>query len=65
MTLMRALIKTTLVLAFVLGAASLLLKRRKALGLTGMGLSVLATLMGGSAVEVATPIRPSACFRAN
>lgn len=59
MTLMRALIKTTLVLAFVLGAASLLLKRRKALGLTGMGLSVLATLMGGSAVEVATPIRPS------
>ncbi len=59
MTLMRALIKTTLVLAFVLGAASLLLKRRKALGLTGMGLSVLATLMGGSAVEVATPIGPS------
>jgi len=59
MTLMRALIKATLVLAFALGAASCLLKRRKDLGLTGMGLSLLATLMGGSAVEVATPVRPS------
>lgn len=35
-----------------LGAASLLLKRRKAPGLTGVGLAALATLMGGSAVEV-------------
>ena len=59
MRLIRGLIKAGLIAAFVLGAASLLLKRRKALGLTGVGLAALATLMGGSAVEVATPVRPS------
>src|SRR6266436_5755947 len=45
--------------AFLCGAASLLLKRRKALGLTGIGLAGLATLMGGSQVEVSTPVRAS------
>jgi len=59
MRLIRGVIKAGLVAAFVLGAASLLLKRRKALGLTGIGLAALATLMGGSAVEVATPVRRS------
>jgi sterol desaturase/sphingolipid hydroxylase (fatty acid hydroxylase superfamily) len=59
MTLVRALIKAALLLAFALGVASLLLKRRKALGLTGIGLSLLATLMGGSSVPVAAPVRPS------
>lgn len=59
MTLMRALIKGGIAVAFALGAVSVLLKRRKALGLLGMGLSVLATLMGGSEVEVATPVAPS------
>lgn len=59
MTLIRAVIKLGLLAAFLLGAASLLLKRRKALGLTGMGLTVVATLMGGSTVEVATPVARS------
>jgi lathosterol oxidase len=59
MRLIRGVIKAGLIAAFVLGAASLLLKRRKALGLTGIGLAALATLMGGSAVEVATPVRRS------
>jgi len=38
---------------------SALLKRRKALGLTGAGLALLATLMGGSEVAVATPVARS------
>lgn len=59
MRLIRGVIKAGLMAAFALGAASLLLKRRKALGLTGIGLAGLATLMGGSAVEVATPVRQS------
>jgi lathosterol oxidase len=59
MRLIRGVIKAGLIAAFVLGAASLLLKRRKALGLTGIGLAALATLMGGSGVEVATPVRQS------
>ena len=59
MALVRALIKADLLLAFLLGAASLSLKRRKTLGLAGIGLALLATLMGGSRVAVATPVRPS------
>ena len=59
MTLIRGLIKAGLLAAFLCGAASLLLKRRKALGLTGIGLAGLATLMGGSQVEVSTPVRAS------
>src|SRR6266581_1744627 len=57
MALIRSLIKAGLLAAFLCGAASLLLKRRKALGLTGIGLVGLATLMGGSHVEVSTPVR--------
>ena len=59
MTVIRALIKAALLVAFGLGALSVVLKRRKALGLLGMGFSLMATLMGGSAVEVATPVRAS------
>ncbi|HWN90216.1 MAG TPA: sterol desaturase family protein, partial [Verrucomicrobiae bacterium] len=59
MTLIRGLIKAGLLAAFLCGAASLLLKRRKTLGLTGIGLAGLATLMGGSQVEINTPVRPS------
>ena len=58
-TLIRGLIKAGLLAAFLCGAASLLLKRRKALGLTGIGLAGLATLMGGSQIEVSTPVRAS------
>src|SRR5262245_28973403 len=56
MVLVRALIKADLLLAFLLGAASLLLKRRKTLGSAGIGLALVATLMGGSRVAVATPV---------
>jgi len=59
MTLIRALIKAGLLAAFLCGAASLLLKRGKMLGLTGIALAGLATLMGGSQVEVSSPVRPS------
>src|SRR5207237_10784711 len=59
MTLIRGLIKAGLLAAFLCGTASHLLKRRKALGLTGIGLAGLATLMGGSQVEVSTPVRAS------
>jgi len=59
MDIVRATIKVTLGVAFVLGVASALLKRRKALGLTGAGLAILATLMGGSEVAVATPVARS------
>jgi len=59
MRLIRAIIKAGLLLAFVLGVASIFLKRNKRLGLTGIALSMLASLMGGSGVEVATPVPAS------
>jgi sterol desaturase/sphingolipid hydroxylase (fatty acid hydroxylase superfamily) len=59
MTVIRAVIKLGLLAAFLLGAASLVLKRRKALGVTGIALSVAATLLGGSQVEVSTPVARS------
>jgi hypothetical protein len=55
MEIVRTTIKVTLGVAFVLGVLSVFLKRRKALGLTGAGLALVATLMGGS-VAVATPV---------
>jgi lathosterol oxidase len=55
----RTTIKIALGVAFVLGVVSIVLKRRKALGLTGAGLALLATLMGGSEVAVATPVARS------
>ena len=59
MEVVRTAIKIALGTAFVLGVASVLLKRRKALGLTGAGLALLGTLMGGSQVAVATPVARS------
>jgi lathosterol oxidase len=59
MEIVRTAIKIALGAAFVLGVASVLLKRRKALGLTGAGLALLGTLMGGSEVAVATPVARS------
>ena len=48
----RFLIYAMLVSSFILGALSVLLRRRKTLGLTGIALTVAATLLGGSDVEV-------------
>jgi lathosterol oxidase len=46
----RALIEASLVLAFGLGALSAALRRRKVLGLGGMGLALLGSLLGGGNV---------------
>jgi len=49
---LRAVIEGVIILAFVAGVASLLLRRRKVLGLTGSGLSLVAAILGGGAVEL-------------
>jgi len=59
MDLVRATIKWALGVAFALGVLSVLLKRRKALGLTGAGLATLGTVMGGSRVAVTGPVARS------
>jgi len=58
--LLRAVIEGVIALAFVAGAASLLLRRRKVLGITGCGLSLLAALLGGGGIESETELRGSA-----
>lgn len=44
----RALLHLILVSSFVLGVVSIILRRSKAAGLTGIGLTLAAALMGGS-----------------
>jgi lathosterol oxidase len=56
MPVVRALIQAGIVVGFAGGLLSTLLRRRKALGLVGMGLALLAALLGGAAVPVATPV---------
>ena len=56
MDLVRFLIHLVLVSAFCLGVLSITLSRRTPLGLTGIGLTVGALLLGGSQVEVTGPI---------
>jgi hypothetical protein len=46
--LLRALVNVTIGLAFLLGAVSLVLRRRKVLGLTGLGTPTSASASGGS-----------------
>lgn len=48
----RALLHLILVSSFVLGVVSLLLRESKSAGLTGIGLTLLAALMGGSRVPI-------------
>jgi lathosterol oxidase len=50
--LLRALLEVAIGLAFFLGAVSLALRRRKVLGLTGIGLALAATLAGGGDVPI-------------
>jgi sterol desaturase/sphingolipid hydroxylase (fatty acid hydroxylase superfamily) len=50
----RFLIYVMLVVGFGLGALSVLLRRRKVLGFTGMALATAGTLLGGSTAEVGT-----------
>jgi sterol desaturase/sphingolipid hydroxylase (fatty acid hydroxylase superfamily) len=51
MGLVRALIYAFLVAGFGLGVLSIVLRRRKTLGLTGVAMAVAATLLGGAGVE--------------
>lgn len=57
---LRAVIEGIIVLAFLSSVTSLLLRRRKVLGLTGCGLSLIAALLGGGSVEVEAGIRSGA-----
>jgi lathosterol oxidase len=52
MYLIRLLIQAVIVGAIVLGVVSAMLRRRKALALTGMLFSLAATLLGGSSVPI-------------
>src|SRR6476660_7258928 len=52
MYLIRLLIQAVIVGAIILGVVSAMLRRRKALALTGMLFSLAATLLGGSSVPI-------------
>jgi lathosterol oxidase len=52
MPLLRALLEVAIGLAFLLGTVSLVLRRRKVLGLAGIGLALAATLAGGGRVPI-------------
>jgi lathosterol oxidase len=45
--ILRGALQVVIGLAFLLGATSLLLRRRKVLGLTGLSLAIVASLLGG------------------
>lgn len=53
----RALLHLVLVTAFLLGALSVCLRRSKVLGLSGMALTLLAALLGGSRVVLEGELR--------
>jgi lathosterol oxidase len=56
MHLVRALIQTVIVAAFVAGLFSVVLRRSKRLGLVGLSLASLSVLLGGSDVPVEGPV---------
>jgi sterol desaturase/sphingolipid hydroxylase (fatty acid hydroxylase superfamily) len=47
----RAILQAVIVLAFVLGLVSTALRRRKVLGLFGMSLAAIASILGGSGID--------------
>lgn len=59
MPVIRGLIQAGIVVGFASGFLSTLLRRRKMLGLVGMLLALVATLLGGADVPVATPVPAS------
>jgi lathosterol oxidase len=59
MPFLRALIEAGIVVGFLSGLLSAMLRTRKALGFTGMGLALLTTLMGGARVPVESPVPDS------
>jgi sterol desaturase/sphingolipid hydroxylase (fatty acid hydroxylase superfamily) len=56
MYLIRLLIQAVIVSAIILGVVSAMLRRKKALALTGMLFSLAATLLGGSSVPINGPV---------
>jgi len=52
MPIMRMLIQSVIIAAIIFGVASAILRRKKMLGLTGMSLALLATLLGGASVPI-------------
>lgn len=58
MPLVRGAIQVTIAAGFVTGCLSLLLRRRKVLGIVGASLSVLAALLGGGGVELPDSLEP-------
>ena len=52
----RAALHLVLVASFLLGSASVCLRYNKALGLTGIGLTLIAALLGGSRVPIGSEI---------
>jgi len=56
MPIMRLLIQALIVGAIIFGVASAILRRKKILGLTGMMLALLATLLGGASVQINEPL---------
>jgi lathosterol oxidase len=56
MYLMRLLIQAVIVSAIILGVVSAMLRKKKALALTGMLFSLAATLLGGSSVPINGPM---------
>ena len=56
MRAVRVTLEIVIGLAFLLGLLSALLRRRKVLGFTGMGLALVASLAGGGSVQVAGPV---------
>lgn len=59
MPLVRFLVQSVILGAFVTGMISVVLRRSKWLGLTGAGLATLAVLMGGAQVPVDGPVQRS------
>jgi lathosterol oxidase len=58
MHVMRLLIQAVIVAALVFGVASAMLRRKKILGLTGMLLALVATLLGGASVPINESLHP-------
>jgi len=56
MDIMRLLIQALIIGAIIFGVASAILRKKKILGLTGMLLALVATLLGGASVEINEPL---------
>jgi sterol desaturase/sphingolipid hydroxylase (fatty acid hydroxylase superfamily) len=50
--ILRRIVQSLLVLSFISGALNLVLRRRKALGITGMVLCLMASVLGGSSIPL-------------